>query len=112
MAKQLSQRAYEILTVIDDHTKWEGDTRPGSSLSRYWYPPLDTCNNWSETLGRNVYISGSGDCAILRSFARKGLTKSIPNMIREYACHITEDGMIALERFREESVYVDGRFPD
>jgi hypothetical protein len=106
--RKLSASAYELLTLIDEATKWEGDQRPGAKILRYWVPKATS--EYSLTLKKTVYISGPGDASIIRSLRRHGLVKQEP--LVDYACSITEEGILALEEYREKHVYVEGRIPN
>lgn len=82
MASKLSERAIELLTMIDARTTWEGDERPGRVLTCYFVPKYG---------GREP--SGSGDVAILKSLERKGYVKA---QRLHFSYSITEDGIAVL----------------
>ncbi len=91
---KLSARAWEILLVIDERTVDGPD-------GHFWVPGMlygtsDYCNR----LGRFVNINGSGDAKIIKSLAAKGLVKM--RSVQRYACGITEDGRLQVERGLEQ----------
>lgn len=107
--KLLSTSAYELLSLIDEHTKWAGDTRPGNTLTVYWVPRAGP--QYVKALGgKGIRVGGAGDAAIIRKLVRLGLVT--PQPVTKYACAITEEGMLALEHYRERCVYDEnGHFP-
>jgi len=94
---KLSDRAYLLLQLVDDHTVWEGDERPGTVLRMYFTPqPKDM---WSETLHAVVNPWGVGDSAIFKSLERKGLVRAV--ILAPYSYVITEEGILALAKRKE-----------
>jgi hypothetical protein len=77
--KPISQRALELLKLVDAATQWEGDERPGPKLARFYVPRV----------GDGVY--GPEDAASFRALERRGLIKPMPKTGR-YSYAITEDG--------------------
>jgi len=102
--KSLSHKAYPLLSLIADYTKHDDN----GNLTSYWVPQATA--QWSPTLKRTVYVSGAGDAAAINGFVRNGWV--VPQRVAKYACALTEDGLIALENYREKYVYIDGRMPD
>ena len=91
---KLSNRAIAILCRIREASEGTG---------MFWSPTLDYITNgdWCEEVQSRLYISGSGDARILDSLRNKGLTKSCSRHGSKYACSITEDGILAIEKARE-----------
>lgn len=92
----LSAKARELLTLVGDHTEWEGDERPGTTLRRYFIPTDHGKSEYSTTLQRRVIVSGGGDAASFRALERKGLIRK--ERTATYAYSITEDGLLALAK--------------
>ena len=89
--KKLSDRALELLQLIDDYTLWEGDIRPGEAMIQYFVPSPYEMH--CKTLSRLIDVHGPGDANILKMLARRGLTKEEFSV---YSYSITEDGIAVL----------------
>jgi len=83
--KPISQRALELLKLVDAATQWEGDERPGLKLTRYYVPRYGTG------------VSGAGDAAVFLGLERRGLIRNIAKTSR-YSFAITEDGIAELAK--------------
>lgn len=88
MTKHISERAMEILRIINEATEWEGDVRPGEVLIKYYVPKY------------RDGISDAGDACILRSLEKRGLIRrprrtSIDN---RYVYEITEEGIYEVNK--------------
>ena len=106
---KLTDNQYELLTLIDERTTWDGDERPGTNLHSYFIPKR-TCN-WSSTLKRDVLISPQTVAAGLKALEKRGFIQRI-TVADRYGAAITEGGMVALEEYREKYIYNEGgRFP-
>ena len=103
---KINKSQHDLLTLIDDHTKWEGDERPGQKLVHYWVPDRD----WSKTLNRHIRVGGSGDASMIRGFMRNGFVTPMEQAVK-YGCAITGLGMVVLQRYREANIYVNGKWP-
>lgn len=90
----ISNKSLELLTLVGDHTEWEGDERPGRTLTRYFIPTNHDKQEWSKTLGSYVIVSGGGDASAFLSLERKGLIRK--ERTATYAFSITEDGLSVL----------------
>ena len=98
----ITEKQYRILQLIDQDTTWAGSERPGFELTGYFIPKY---YHWSSELKDYVNISGPGDAAIIRSLFKAGLARSYAKEIHPYAAVITENGMVALEEYRQQHVY-------
>jgi hypothetical protein len=92
MNHKLSARAWEILLVIDER----------GQIGNTWVPgDLRGTSDWCDRLGYYVNINGSGDASILRSLWKKNLAEP-RRSLGPYACKITEDGRLLVERSLEQ----------
>lgn len=89
--KKLSDRALELLQLIDDCTKWEGTDRPGGKVMQYFVPSRHPRH--CETLNKVIDVHGPGDANILKMLSRRRLTKG---QLFEYSYSITEEGIAVL----------------
>ena len=105
----LTERQYEILTLIDEATHWAGSERPGTQLRLYFIPRRR--ETWCSTLRKTVWLEPQTLELTFRAFERKRLIARITKADR-FGAAITEQGMIALEEYREKNVYVNGRMPE
>lgn len=101
MDMAITYKQYRLLALIDESTTWEGDTRPGVNLTCYWVPRVRP--QYAKCLLEPVSVSGSGDANMIKGFERKGLITFQP--VTKYACAITEQGILELERYREAYIY-------
>ena len=101
MRHRLSLRSYELLALIDENTAWEGDIRPGDKLIRYWvprgFPQYLFCHK------RMILVGGPGDASAIKALIKKRLVD--PQPVADYSCSITEEGICALEDYREKYLY-------
>ena len=96
MAKQLSDRAIELLVLIREN-----------SVDRFWTPDVERCgggrgcDDWCHEFNRHLNVFGS-DFNILRSLHAKGLiSRPQTSLTNKYVFLITEDGSLAIETYRE-----------
>ena len=95
MNRKLSNRAIEILMAIRERTGEDGG---------FWLPgETRGTSDWVSEFSTYANINGSGSAAILRSLKQRNLIKRPPGctILTEYAYHITEDGVLAIEKARE-----------
>jgi hypothetical protein len=92
-------RPHEVVSAFNRQrtpTDWATGKRKA-----FWIPPNGYKTDWMEDFQANLYVSGSGDAAALRSLERRGLTE--PQKLVAYAYAITEDGHKAAEDLRADA---------
>lgn len=90
--KKLSDRALELLQLVDDYTVWKGDTRPGDEMTQFFEPSANEM--WCPTLNKTVQVSGPWPPASFSSLALNRLIRPEPG--RAYSASITEKGLLVL----------------
>ncbi len=99
MPTKLSARAWEILLVIDERTKFDDNGK----VTMFWCPgDLRGASDHCDRLNRYININGAGDARIIKSLAAKGLV-AMKTALGPYACAITEDGRLAIEQAFEKN---------
>lgn len=98
MSEPLSDRGRVLLERVNAASEWEGLSRPGSVLRRYFYPPKDGI--WHQESRTCVWVGGAGDAAVFRGLETKGLIEpafpGTTDSIRRYAYVVTAAGIAAL----------------
>jgi hypothetical protein len=99
-AIKLTERQVVLLILVDEATRWDGDTRPGQGVPTHFVPGKN--GNWSEFFQRHEHVSGSGDAASFHALERRGLIRPHPKYGRtSYWYAITEEGILQAEKARE-----------
>ena len=97
---KLSKRAKIVLSVIREACEPARKGYPGC----YFVPNAHPV--YSEMFpADSIQIGGSGDARIIKSLIANGLAKSMP--VADYACQITEDGLLAYEALRDDQDAID-----
>lgn len=93
--KRISDRAAMLLILIIDYTVHDDNGQRTS----FWLPRVG--GQPSGTLGGRVWVSGSGDAAVLRSLERRAFIKK--ETLGAYSASATESGALYFERHIRET---------
>ncbi len=89
----MTAKQIELLALVADYTKWQGDERPGRVLESFFVPQRGPM--MSDTLGRALIIGGSGDARCFDSLVSKGFARRM-RADEPYWLAVTEDGLLQL----------------
>jgi DNA-binding MarR family transcriptional regulator len=96
---KLSSQQAEFLILINDRSEI-------GSEGRFWVPP-HSHRSYSDTLQRDVPVSGAGSANTLKSLEKKGLIE-YPDIDMAKSCYyfrITEEGRLLVESWRETDTW-------
>ena len=95
--KRLTSEQHELLSLIKERT----DRDDSGNLKSFFYPHKD---QWCDALKKTIAVDGAGCASMIKSFIRNGLVVKPNNETRgawSYCAAITEDGILAIEEYRE-----------
>lgn len=96
---KLSDRAKVLLWIVNDNTERDWST---GKVSRFFVPQPQIGGAY-HVRGETTDVSGASDAAIFKSLEKKGLIeRPKTNLGGKYIYMITEEGLLAIESFRQE----------